>query len=297
MEELKEIKSVAIVPYTLMSSSISGVLGLIYAIILILIMGVVSVVLPAEFSFLSSIMATLAVALILVLPVGLFLFSALSSFLMALLYNILVPKIGAIKLGLVEMEEVRSIPVISVSLMISIIYTILTFLVMLVVAPTVVLSLQFSALISATTTAGLEVFSAMGIIGIIIMVIGIPIMVLIGSFIFTALSTILYNILAPKIGGLRLKFSSKTGSMFEIEKIPPLPLAIITTVVLTIVNFIFSLPSLGTYIISGNYIGGLGYVVGNIVGSLISTFIIYAIMALLYNYLRPRIGGVELELE
>lgn len=224
MEQLKEIKSVAIVPFTLMSSSISAVLGLIYAIILILILGVVSVFLPAEASLISSLMATMAVALILVLPVGSFLFSVVSSFVTALLYNLLVPKIGGIKLGMVEMKEVRSIPVIPVSLMLSLIYTILTFLVMLVVAPIVAVSLQGAALISISATAatGLEGLSALGIIGIIIMVIGVPILVLICSFIFSAISAILYNILAPKIGGVRLKFSSKTGNMFEIKKNTPI---------------------------------------------------------------------------
>jgi hypothetical protein len=274
MEQLKEIKSVAIVPFTLMSSSISAVLGLIYAILLILILGVVSVFLPAEASLISSLMATMAVALILVLPVGSFLFSVVSSFVTALLYNLLVPKIGGIKLGIVEMKEVRSIPVIPVSLMLSLIYTILTFLVMLVVAPIVTVSLQGAALISisATATTGLEGLSALGIIGIIIMVIGVPILVLICSFIFSAISAILYNILAPKIGGVRLKFSSKTGNIFEIKKIPPLPLAIITTVVITIVNFIFAIPALISYCIAGNFAGGLGYFLGNIVGSLIFTF-------------------------
>ena len=47
MEELKEIKSVTIVPFTLMSSAISAVLGLIYALILILTFGVVAVFVPS----------------------------------------------------------------------------------------------------------------------------------------------------------------------------------------------------------------------------------------------------------
>jgi hypothetical protein len=41
----------------------------------------------------------------------------------------------------------------------------------------------------------------------------------------------------------------------------------------------------------------IGYLIGNILGTFILVFIIYAITALIYNFLRPTIGGIELELE
>ncbi len=300
MEELKEIKSVAIVPFTLMSSSISAVVGLIYALILILVLGVVAVFLPSEASIITSILMTVSVAIIIILPVGSFLLSILSSFLIAFIYNLLVPRIGGIKLGMVEMKEIRSLPVIPLSLMTSFIYTILTFLIMLIVAPLLVVVLQGAALASISTSnsmVGLEGLGAIGLIGIVIMVIGIPILVFVGTFIYTALMALLYNFLAPKMGGIKLKFNTLKDNSFEIKKIPPIPLALISAVVLTILNFIFSLPSLAMYFATGNAIGGIGYFFGNTIGSFIAIFIIYAIMALLYNYLRPIIGGVELELE
>lgn len=300
MEELKEIKSVAIVPFTLMSSSISAVVGLIYALILILVLGVVTVFLPSEASIITSILMTVSVAIIIILPVGSFLLSILSSFLIAFIYNLLVPRIGGIKLGMVEMKEIRSLPVIPLSLMTSFIYTILTFLIMLIVAPLLVMVLQGAALASISTSnsmVGLEGLGAIGFIGIIIMIIGIPILVFVGTFIYTAIMALLYNFLAPKMGGIRLKFNTIKDNSFEIKKIPPIPLALIGAVVLTILNFIFSLPSLALYFATGNVLGGIGYFLGNIIGSFIAIFIIYAIMALLYNYLRPIIGGVELELE
>ena len=42
MEEIKEIKSVTIVPFTLMNSALSAILGLIYALILIIVLGLVA---------------------------------------------------------------------------------------------------------------------------------------------------------------------------------------------------------------------------------------------------------------
>jgi hypothetical protein len=96
---------------------------------------------------------------------------------------------------------------------------------------------------------------------------------------------------------VRFKFSQVKDNLFQIKKIKPLPLAIISAVVLTIVNFIFSIPQIIMYFAVGEPIGAIGYLIGNILGSLIGTFIIYVIIALLYNFLRPMIGGVELELE
>ena len=300
MKELKEIKSVAIVPFTLMSSAISAVLGLIYALILILVLGAVAVFLPSESHIISSLLMTASVAIIIILPVGSFLLSILTSFLIAFIYNLLVPRIGGIKLGMVEMKEIRSVPVIPLSLMASSIYTILTFLIMLIVAPLLVVVLQGAALASISTSssmAGLEGLGAIGLIGIVVMVIGIPILVFVFTFIYTALMALVYNFLAPKMGGIRLKFNTIKDNSFEIKKIKPIPLALISAVVLTILNFIFSLPTLAMYFATGNVPGGLGYFLGNTIGMFIVIFILYGIMALLYNYLRPFVGGVELELK
>jgi hypothetical protein len=299
MEELKEIKSVAIVPFTLMSSSISAVLGLIYALILILVLGAVAVFIPSESHIINSLLMTASVAIIIILPVGSFLLSILSSFLIAFIYNLLVPRIGGIKLGMFEMKEIRSVPVIPLSLMASSIYTILTFLIMLIIAPLLVVVLQGAALASISTSSSMAVegLGAIGLIGIVVMVIGIPILVFVFTFIYTALMALVYNFLAPKMSGIRLKFNTIKDNSFEIKKIKPIPLALISAVVLTILNFIFSLPTLAMYFATDNAPGGLGYFLGNTIGSFIAIFILYAIMALLYNYLRPFVGGIELELE
>lgn len=298
MVDIKEIKSVRIVPFTLMSSALSAVLGLIYAIILIFIIGIVGAFIPGISTALGLI-ATFSVAMIIIFPVGAFLFSILSSFLMALIYNLLVPRIGGIKLGM-DGKEVKTLPVIPVSLMLAAIYTKLTFIMMLIVAPLLAVGLQGAALAATNTTASVPELSglgALGTIGALILLIGIPILVFIAIFISMALTALFYNICAPKIGGVQLKLKNAAHNFCEIKKIPAVPLALISAVVLTIVNFIFSLPSLAIYIGSGQGLFGLGYLVGNILGSFISTFILYAIMAIIYNFFRPKIGGVEIELD
>jgi hypothetical protein len=301
MEDIKEITSVRIVPFTLMSSSISAVIGLLYAIIILIVLGIVGLLVPGASQY-AGLLATLGVALIIALPVGTFFFSILSSFVMALIYNLLVPRIGGIKLGM-EGAEVTSIPVVPVSLMLSALYTLLTFIVMLVIAPFLALFLEGAALAASTATVAIPELSGMGdmsgvgaIMGIIL-IIGVPIIVFIATFISIALTAIFYNLLAPKIGGARLKLKEASHNFCEIKKIPPVPLALIGAVVLTIVNFIFSLPSFAANIASENVAFGLGYLVGNTLGNFIAIFIVYALTALIYNFLRPKIGGVEIKLD
>jgi hypothetical protein len=301
MENIKEISSVRIVPFTLMSSSVSAVLGLLYAIILLIVFGIVGLVVPGVGQF-ATLLASLGVALIIALPVATFFFSIMSSFVMALFYNLLVPRIGGIKLGM-DGKEVKTIPVVPVSLMLSMLYTVLTFIVMLVVAPILAVFLEGAALAASTATVAIPELSGMGdasgvgIILAIIMIIAVPIMVFISTFIYAVVVAFLYNLLAPKIGGVRLKMKVASHGFCEIKKIPPVPLALVLALVLTIVNFIFSLPAFVANVASEGLAFGLGYLVGNTVGYLIVTFIIYALMALIYNFLRPKIGGVEIKLE
>lgn len=301
MENIKEITSVRIVPFTLMSSSISAVLGLLYAIILLIVFGIVGLVVPGVSQYFG-LLVTLGVALIIALPVGTFFFSILSSFVMVLIYNLLVPRLGGIKLG-IDGAEVTSIPVVPVSLMLSALYAILTFIVMLFIAPFMAVILEGAALAASTATvalpelAGMTGMSGIGAIMAIILIVGTPIIVFIATFISIALTAIFYNLLAPKIGGVRLKLKQASHNFCEIKKIPPVPLALILAVVLTIVNFIFSLPTLAANIASEGVIFGLGYLVGNVVANFIATFIIYALIALIYNFLRSKIGGVEIKLD
>ncbi|MDI9434908.1 MAG: hypothetical protein QM396_02760 [Euryarchaeota archaeon] len=300
MEEIKEIKSVTIVPFTLMNSALSAILGLIYALILIIVLGLVAFFIPSTVSAIIGLLLTLAVAIILILPTGLFLVNIAHSFLQALIYNLLVPRLGGIKLKLDEMEEIKEIPIIPLSLMVSTLNTIYVLILMLIVAPILMLGMQTAAIAAISTTSSLPEFgglSALGIIGIIMMIIGIPIIVFISSFINTAIMALIYNFLAPKIGGIRLKFNSVQNNLFELKKIEPIPLALILAVVTTILNLIFSIPNITIYFTLKEPLFAIAYLIGNIVGTFIIVFIMSTVTALIYNFLRPTIGGIELELE
>lgn len=298
MIQIKDVKSIQIVPFTLMMSSISAVLALIYAIIFIIIIGITGLFVPG---ISASLIVTLAIGMILLFPTAGFLISIIQSFLTALLYNILVPRLGAIKFGFEDMNEITNVPVMPFALMISALSGIIIFLIMLIVGPILAVGLQGAAIAASSTgtaVPGLATLGALGIVGMLIMVIGVPIVMFISIFIATGIMAIFYNLLAPKIGGIKFNFGSAMGNLFEIESVPVVPFALITTVVLTIFGLITQLISFIVAITMGQaVVAQLISLILSVVFDLVFGFIIYAISAVLYNYFRPKIGGIKLEIE
>jgi hypothetical protein len=296
--EIKDVKSIQIVPYTLMMSSISAVLGLIYAIIFIIIIGISGI-------FVSGISAglilTLAIAMILLFPTGSFLLSITQSFLTALLYNVLVSKIGAIKLGFEDLKEIKKVPIVPFALMTSALGGILIFLIMLIVGPILAFGLQAASIAASsagTAVPGMASFGALGLLGMLILVVGVPIGMFIAIFIVTAIMTFFYNLLAPKIGGIQFNFGNAVDKIYEIESIPVLPFAVITTVVITLFSLLTQGISLIIAVAMGaGFLSEIISLVISVVFNLIFGLIIYALTAFLYNYLKPRIGGIKLEIE
>lgn len=298
MFEVKDVKSIKIVPFTLMSSSISAILAFIYAIFILIILGIMGALVPG---INGGIIATLGIGVILLLPSGFFVLNIVQSFLTALLYNMLVPRLGSIKLGFEDLTEIKNIPVVPFALMLAAIGGIITFIAMLIIGPIIAISLQATALaasMAGTAVPDISSIGALGVIGLLIMVIGIPIAIFIGTFISTAIIAVIYNYLAPKIGGIQFNFGNAIGNIFEIESIPVIPFALITAIVLTIFNLIVRVIAFIIAVVSGSTLTEqlinlvLGVVVYLIIG-----FIVYAITAFLYNYLRPKIGGIKLEIE
>jgi hypothetical protein len=296
--EIKDIKSIKIVPYTLMMSSISAILAFIYAIIIVIIFGVIGSFIP---NMTTALLATLAIAVLIGLPAVGFLIGIVEHFLTAFLYNSLVPRLGAIKLGFEDLREVKNIAVVPFALMLAGIGGIVTFLIMLIVGPLLAIGLQGAAIAastSGTAVPGLSSLGALGIIGLFIMVIGFPIGVFIAVFISTAVMAIFYNYLAPKMGGIEFNFVNITGNIFEIESIPVVKFALIIAVVMALFNLLVQLINMIISVATGaSVVPQLIALVVGVLGDLVIGFIVYAITAFLYNYLRPKIGGVKLEIE
>ena len=109
-----------------------------------------------------------------------------------------------------EVKEVKSLPVVALSLIVSVITLILTF-----IAGIIWFIVGYSALYSLTTyiislnnntTAVVNsVAGSITAMGALYLIIVWPIMAFIMTFIVTAIIALLYNILAPRIGGIQLE--------------------------------------------------------------------------------------------
>ena len=305
MVDVKEIKSIELVPFTLMTSSIGAILALIYAIILLITLGVLAAVIPTA----GLIFASLGISMIVLYPIGTFLVYITISFVTALIYNMLVPRLGGIKLGL-EGDEVKSVPVVSFALIMAGVAAVWAFIIGLVLAALIVpvttlvstiIPLVSSIAANATnlTPATLPTGSIVGTGGVVIavlLIIALPILVFVFGFIGHALAAIFYNYIIPRVGGVKLLFAP-AGTNHEITSIPVVAASLALASVAVIFGIIYGIIGLINGLAAGNASMGVGSLIGNIIGSFIGTFIMVALITIFYNFLAPRIGGVQLGLE
>jgi len=288
-----------------MTSSISAIVAFIYAILLLIALAVAAVFIPTA----GLALASLGLSLIVLYPITTFLVYVMTSFVTALIYNMLVPRLGGIKLGL-EGEEVKNVPVVPFALILAGVMAVWAFIIGLLLAAIIVpFTTALSTLIpilsnitaNATnmTTATLPTGSGVGTGGVvlaILLIIGLPIFVFVLGFIGHALAAIFYNFMIPKVGGIRLMFAS-VGTAHEITSIPVVAAALAIASVALIFGIIEGIIGLINGIIAGSAGIAIGSLVGNIVVSFVGVFIMVAIITLIYNYLAPRIGGIQLGLK
>jgi hypothetical protein len=310
MADIKEIKSIDIAPFTLMSSSIHAILAFIMAIFLFIALGTIAAFMPG-LQVIGSVMTWIGISLIVIYPISSFFINIAVVFYTTWVYNQLVPRIGGIKLGL-EGNEVKEIPVVPFALMLSLIGAIWAFIIGLflaaVLAPLFTLisgsiPLIAEAMANATnnTTAATvmptgALVSAGGVLTSVILIIGMPIAVFIGGFIVSALAAIFYNYLIPRVGGVKLEFAQIAGMTHELKSIPIVPAALAIAVVMAIFGFIGGLGRLITLSIAGDALGGIVALIAQTIGYFIEYFIVVALITIFYNFLAPRIGGVKLDL-
>lgn len=293
MIDVKEIKSVKVTPFTRMSALIYGVLGFVAALAVLIALTIIQAA-----GFMSqlgqfNVVTGLGVPIIILFPIGAFFSTIVISFFSVTLYNALVPRLGGIKLELDGIEVVK-IPVISFALILSAIGSIWAFIVGLVLAAVIspifslISTLPAASNITAnfTNTTGATIptgvnFGAAGIIISLVLIIGLPIMVFVFGFIWNALFAILYNYIVTRVAKIKLEFSQITGNLHELKHIPVIPTALAVAITYAILGLIG--------ILSGNY------------AEFITNFVLYfietALIALLYNYLAPKIGSIKLNLE
>lgn len=310
MVEIKEIKSVDLASYTLMSSSIHAIFAFIFALLIVLIFGTIATLIPGLSTF-SAFIGVLGISIIILYPLSAFFINILVAFVMAGLYNLVASVIGGVKLGL-EGEEIKSFPVIAFALIMSCISAIIALIIGLYMALAFTPITSFiSAIIpviaggaanitnnTTIITSAIPISSAVSMGGIIFalsMIILLPILVFIFSFIGNAIFALAYNLLIPKVGGIQLKLEA-VSDMHRINNIPVLPATIALSVVSIIFGLLQGLTYLAQYSMLGDVTGGILSLIFNIIATFIATFIIVALATLFYNVLAPSIGGVKIEL-
>lgn len=296
MINIKEIKSVKLAPFTKMSASIYGVLGLFAAIAMLIILSIMQAAGLMSGLGHFNIVAGFGLPIIVLFPIGAFFSTIVISFFSIMLYNALVPRLGGIKLEL-EGKDVVKIPVISYSLILSAIGAVWAFIIGLVLAAVIspVFSLlstvsglpeasQIAANFTNATGAAMPTGAAFGTAGIVVslmLIIGLPIMVFVFGFIWNALFALIYNYIATRVSKIQLEFGQISESLYELKNIPVIPTALAVAITYAI---------LGLFgIITGNY--------AEFITNFVQYFIGTALIALLYNYLAPKIGSIKLNLE
>lgn len=309
MVDVKEIKHIPVAPYTLMNSSIQSIFAFIFAILFVLAFGLLAALIPG-ISALGGTLALIGVGVIILAPLTVFFLNVLWSFVLALVYNLLAPKVGGVKLGL-EGNDLKTIPVVPLSLIMACISTVFAFIfgLYLALAFTPIFTLISTAtpviataLANATNATNMtiptgDVIGAAGWVFALTFIILVPIVTFISTFIGAALFAIFYNALAPRVGFAKLDFAAVSGNVFELVNIPAVPAALIMAVVFAIFGLIQGILNLISFSIAGDAVGGVISLITSTIGNLVMYFIIVLLVAIFYNVLQPRIGGVKLELE
>ena len=280
MSELKELKSIELSSFTTILTGIEIIFALIFSIIISI--AIIAFV-PQGVS--------LAIYMIPTIVVGTLMYGTYKNFFEGFLYNTLSKKLKTINIVIKDGKEIAEISTTETAIMCSIIITIefiLLYLVSVFIMPIFLTSIMQTLAMTGQMAVAFTIYQFLSIISqpttILILIFGIFII----SFVFILLGAFIYNIFANTGRGAVVKLSSE-NNMTVIESIAPLKLAIVSTVVIGILNVIFNIIMLIT-----------GYapitVVESIVSGFIGAFICGFLIAAFYNFLSPMLGKLKLEL-
>lgn len=123
-------------PFALVASSTATILAFIYAIIILIISGILPTFIP-HLGLFREFISGLGVASVIIFPISAYFIIMAVSFFSGLLYNLIASRIGGIKLGL-NNNEITRIPVISFSIIVASIEAIWVFIAGLFLAAAII---------------------------------------------------------------------------------------------------------------------------------------------------------------
>ena len=276
----KELKSIDLSSYTLIST---GIATLIAVLIAIIIVGLFAVSVPNSLGVMIYIFPSIVF--------GTLISNIFVNFSTGYLYNVLSKRLGFIKFD-IEGDSINKISARETGLLVGVITLVMILVIYLatsLILPLVISSFITLLMYSAQTEIATVMYQTM-------MMISNPMTILIGILgsviivsVFTLLGIYIYNILASSNRAILVKLTEKDG-LTQLDSITPLNFAIAMGAISLILNIIIA----AILVISG--VPLFNALVDVLIG-FVYTFIIAILIALLYNFLAPKLGKLKVELE
>ncbi|MGL6297612.1 MAG: hypothetical protein ACRC1M_00405, partial [Methanobacteriaceae archaeon] len=159
------------------------------------------------------------------------------------LYNCLIKKLKDVNVEITEEGNVNKVSVVSYALIVAVIQAIVAFIVTPIFIQVTTIVAQFSYITLLMSGAAEQAQSMFLIVSLLINplnIVLIPVMVFIGTFAFLAIGATVYNLISPKIGGLKLTLSEYAHST-QIDSINPLSTSLIFSIIGLIFGVIISI--------------------------------------------------------
>jgi len=280
MTSVKELRSVDLSSYTIISTAIAVLFSIITSIVLVIAIAAIS---PAAMGVSAYLVSTIIV--------GSLMYTTYNSFCQGFLYNLLAKKLNTIQIAFEDDKQIIKVSTTPTAIIIAMILTIqviLLYLVSVFIFPLLLNTMIQTLMYSGQELLAYSLYQFLILLSQPITVAMIIFGTFIISFVFVLLGCYIYNILASTGRGAIVELS-KQDNMTSIESVDILKLAIVFAVVAGILNLILALISL----ISG---GEIITAIGNIIGGFIGAFIVGALLAAFYNFLAPKLGKLKLEL-
>ena len=274
MADRKSLKHIDLASMTIMGTSINFLCSAILAIILLIFVN------TGTISLYTIILLLFMVFTVLILSIS-------DYFGRTFLFNFLISKLKEIELEIVDMKKIMNISVFPLATICSLISLIIT----AILYPGIAIGMSLASFL-------LQIFAFQGgiLLFYLIMFLSDP-LIIVYSFIFTFISvfiaTNVFNLISPKIDGLQLKLSQE-GDMTKIDSINYLNLAIMLGVINATLGLVIGLI---LSFITMNLVATLSLIIYLFLGGFGVGFIVGALIAILYNFLAPKIGELKIKLE
>ena len=278
MVSVKELKSIDLSSYTIICTAVS-----------VLLTALISVAMAIGIMILAPDAGGIGILIIPTLVVGAFMVGIYRYFSEGLFYNFLATRLRNIKIELDGGEIVKISPTETATLVatIALIQVVLAYLVSVLILP-LFLSTMMQTLIMVNQALAYSIYQILMLITQPMTIVMIILGTFVITFVFVIIGAYIYNLLASKGRGIVLELSEENG-LTAIDSIDMMRFAIVIAIISVVATLITGIIGL----ISG---GNAVNLIINIISSLISGFVVAALMAIFYNFLAPKLGKLKIEL-